>query len=331
MRLRYVSDTEPGYTRRRCGRGFAYLDSRGRPLRDARTLARIRALAIPPAYTDVWICRSADGHLQATARDARGRKQYRYHAAWRATRDDTKFARTIEFAQALPALRRRIARDLRQRGVHRDKVLATVLRLLDRTRVRVGNEEYARANGSFGLSTLRRRHVRVRGDQVRLMFRGKSGRRHEVELSDARVAAVVRRCRDLPGQHLFQYVDGGRVHRITSTDVNAYLREITRGDFTAKDFRTWSATVVVAQRLLAATTMRRAVLKSAVKAAAAALGNTPAICQRSYVHPAILQAAAGTAALRLRGVHERTPRGRAGLDRDERTVLRFLREARRRC
>lgn len=330
MRLRYVSDAEPGYTRRRCGRGFAYFDSRGRPLRDARALARIRALAIPPAYTDVWICRSADGHLQATARDARGRKQYRYHAAWRATRDDTKFARTLEFAAALPALRRRIARDLRERGVSREKVLATVLRLLDRTRVRVGNEEYARTNGSFGLSTLRSRHVRVRGDEVRLVFRGKSGRRHQVALSDARVAAVVRRCRDLPGQHLFQYLDEGRVHRITSTDVNAYLREVTRGDFTAKDFRTWSATVVVARHLLAATMIRPAVLRGAIEAAAAALGNTPAICQRSYVHPALLEAATGAPAQRLRAIHERTPRGRAGLDRSERTVLRFLREARRR-
>lgn len=330
MRLRYVSDAEPGYTRRRCGRGFAYFDGRGRPLRDARTLARIRALAIPPAYTHVWICRSADGHLQATARDARGRKQYRYHPAWRATRDDTKFARTIEFAAALPALRRRIARDLRERGVSREKVLATVLRLLDRTRARVGNEEYARTNGSFGLSTLRSRHVRVRGDEVRLVFRGKSGRRHQVALSDARVAAVVRRCRDLPGQHLFQYVDGGRVHRLTSTDVNAYLREVTRGDFTAKDFRTWSATVIVARHLLAATTIRSAVLKGAVEAAAAALGNTPAICQRSYVHPALLESTAGAPAQRLREIHERTPRGRAGLDRSERTVLRFLREARRR-
>jgi len=332
MRLRYVSDAEPGYTRRRCGRGFAYFDSRGRPLRDVRALARIRALAIPPAYTEVWICRSADGHLQATARDARGRKQYRYHAAWRQARDGTKFARTIAFAEALPALRRRIARDLRARGVSREKVLAAILRLLDRTQIRVGNEEYARANGSYGLSTLRNRHVRVAGDEVRFVFRGKSGRVHDVALSDARVAAVVRRCRDLPGQHLFQYVDGARVRRITSTDVNAYLRQVMHGDFTAKDFRTWSATVIVARELLAAPPEGGATLKAIIEAAASALGNTPAVCQRAYVHPALLEAAAGGAvAQRLAAVHARTLHGRAGLDRVERTVLRFLRaQARRR-
>jgi DNA topoisomerase-1 len=331
MRLRYVSDVEPGYGRRRCGKGFAYFDASGRPLRDPRALARIRALAIPPAYTQVWICPSARGHLQATGRDERGRKQYRYHADWRAARDGTKFSRTVAFAQALPALRRRIARDLRARGVRREKVLAAIVRLLDRTQVRVGNEEYARANGSFGLSTLRNRHAQVAGDEVRLVFRGKSGRRHYVALSDARVAAVVRRCRDLPGQHLFQYADGGRIRRITSTDVNAYLREITRGDFTAKDFRTWSATVIVARKLLAdaegGTRTQR--LNAAIEAAAEALGNTPAICRRAYVHPRIVEAFEGAAAARLRDVHERTPRGRATLDRFERTVLRFLRAARR--
>ncbi|MBO9662859.1 DNA topoisomerase IB [Dokdonella sp.] len=332
MRLRYVSDAEPGYARHRRGRGFAYVDSRGRPLRDARALARIRALAIPPAYTDVWICRSADGHLQATGRDERGRKQYRYHAAWRTARDGTKFARTIAFADALPALRRRIARDLRERGMPREKVIAAILRLLDRTQIRVGNEEYARSNGSYGLSTLRSRHARVLGDEVRFVFRGKSGRRHQVALSDARVAAVIRRCRDLPGQRLFQYVAGGRVHGVTSTHVNAYLRDVTRGEFTAKDFRTWSATVIVARELLAQDVdeTRRATLKSAIESAADALGNTPAVCQRAYVHPLVLEAVAGAPAQRLRDVHQRTPRGRAGLDRIERAVLRFLRNSRRR-
>ena len=334
MRLRYVSDAEPGYTRRRSGSGFAYFDRGGRRLRDPRTLARIRALAIPPAYTDVWICRSSNGHLQATARDARGRKQYRYHAAWRDARDSTKFARTIAFAKALPALRRRIARDLREHGVRRAKVLATILRLLDRTQIRVGNEEYARANDSYGLSTLRNRHVQVSGAEVHIVFRGKSGRRHAVTLSDARVASVVRRCRDLPGQRLFQYVEEGRVRRVTSTDVNAYLREIAHGEFTAKDFRTWSATVIVARELLAegAEAAQRVILKNVIEAAAAALGNTPAVCQRAYVHPAILAAGEGAPAERLRATYERTPRGRAGLDRVERTVLRFLRarEPRRR-
>lgn len=301
-RLRYVSDAEPGYTRLRRGKGFAYLDNRGRPLRDSRTLARICALAIPPAYTDVWICRSADGHLQATGRDERGRKQYRYHAAWREARDSTKFARTIAFAEALPALRRRIARDLRTRGVGREKVLATIFRLLDRTQLRIGNEGYAKANHSFGLSTLRTRHARVRGDEVRFVFRGKSGHRHDVSLSDARVTAVVRRCRDLPGQHLFQFVDGMHVRRITSTDINAYVRETMRGDFTAKDFRTWSATVIVGRELLtdASVDLRSTVLKAAIEAAAGALRNTPAVCQRAYVHPAILEAVDGVAAERLR-------------------------------
>lgn len=332
MRLRFVRDTEPGFRRQRRGRGFVYLDRRGRPLRDARTLARIRALAIPPAYTDVWICRSADGHLQATGRDERGRKQYRYHAAWREARDGTKFARAIAFADALPALRRRIARDLRQRGMPREKVLAAILRLLDRTQIRVGNEEYAKSNGSYGLSTLRSRHARVRGDEVRFVFRGKSGRRHEVALTDARVAAVIRRCRDLPGQPLFQYAVDGRVHRVTSTHVNAYLRDVTRGEFTAKDFRTWSATVIVARELLAQDLdeTRPATLKTAIQSAADALGNTPAVCQRAYVHPAVLDAVAGAPAQRLRDIHERTPRGRAGLDRVERAVLRFLRRARKR-
>lgn len=327
MRLRYVSDAESGHTRRRCGNGFAYFDWRGRRLRDAHTLARIRALAIPPAYTDVWICRSADGHLQATARDARGRKQYRYHPAWRKARDSTKFARTIEFAEALPALRRRIGRDLRERGMHRDKVLAAILRLLDRTQIRVGNEEYAQSNGSYGLSTLRNRHVHVLGDEVRFVFRGKSGRRHDVAVTDARVARVVRRCRDLPGQHLFQYADGARVHRITSTDVNAYLHDVLHADFTAKDFRTWSASVVVARELLALVPERGTrTLKSVIEAAAEALGNTPAVCRRAYVHPALLQAAEDAAvARRLCDAFERTPRGRSGLDRMERTVLRFLR------
>ena len=326
MRLRYVSDAEPGYVRRRQGRGFAYFDQRGRQVRDERVLARIRALAIPPAYTDVWICRRPNGHLQATARDARGRKQYRYHEDWRRTRDQTKFNRTIAFAQSLPRLRRHVARDLREKGMHRDKVLAAIVRVLDRTRIRVGNEEYARANGSYGLSTLRNRHVRLLGDEVRFAFRGKSGRRHEVAFSDARVAAVVRRCRDLPGQHLFQYLDGPRVRAVSSTDVNAYLHRLVPGDFTAKDFRTWSATVVAAEAILANGVDAPMVLKDVLAVAAAELGNTPAVCRRSYVHPAVLLAASDASARqRLFAVHEKTQRGKRGLDRLELTVLRYLR------
>jgi DNA topoisomerase-1 len=331
--LRYVCDSEPGYRRRRVGSGFAYFDARGRRVRDERELARIRALAIPPAYTDVWICRRANGHLQATARDARGRKQYRYHEAWRRTRDANKFARTVGFAEALPPLRRHVARDLRERGMRREKVAAAVIRLLDRTQIRVGNEEYARANGSYGLSTLRTRHVRVRGDEIRFAFRGKSRQRHEASLSDARVAAVVRRCRDLPGQHLFQYVDGSRVRAISSTDVNAYLGRVMRGDFTAKDFRTWAATVAAAEAFLAdADSPGPDMSKRIIAAAAAELGNTPAVCRRSYIHPLVLLAATDAAqASRLRAIHERTHRGKSGLDRLERTVLRYLRPPGRRA
>ncbi|HEY0179448.1 MAG TPA: DNA topoisomerase IB [Dokdonella sp.] len=331
MRLRYVTDAEPGYRRERRGKGFAYVDHRGRPLKDARVLARIRALAIPPAYTDVWICPIPHGHLQATARDARGRKQYRYHAEWRRARDETKFARTIAFAEALPALRRRVARDLRLRGVPREKVLAAIVRLLDRTRIRVGNEEYARANGSYGLSTMRNRHVSVHGDEVRFLFRGKSGRKHEVALSDKRVAAVLRRCRDLPGQHLFQYVGDGRVQRIGSGDVNAYLREVMRGDFTAKDFRTWSASVVVARELVThAERGEAADLKAAIAVAAETLGNTPAVCRRAYLHPAVAEAGEDPRRFeRLQAAFARAGAARGGLDRNERALLRYLRGGRR--
>jgi len=326
MRLRYASDVEPGYVRRRRGRGFAYFDDRGRPVRDERTLARIRALAIPPAYTDVWICRAANGHLQATARDDRGRKQYRYHEAWRRTRDENKFSRTIVFAESLPQLRSRVGQDLREKGMRRDKVVAAVVRLLDRTRIRVGNEEYARANGSYGLSTLRNRHVHVRGDEVRFVFCGKSGQRHEVAISDKRIAAVVRRCRDLPGQHLFQYLDGPRVHAISSADTNAYLRRYMHGHFTAKDFRTWAATVVAAEAILAGRANPAVVIKDVLAVAAAELGNTPAVCRRSYIHPAVLLAATeASARQRLFAIHEKTRRGRRGLDRLELAVLRYLR------
>ena len=328
-RLSYVSDTEPGYTRRRRGKHFVYFDRRGRQLTDERELARIRALAIPPAYTDVWICRNPRGHLQATARDARGRKQYRYHPMWKAWRDATKFERTLDFARALPKLRARIARDLRRSGLVRERVLATILRLLDRTHVRIGNEEYARSNHSYGLSTLRDRHARVRGEHVLLKFRGKSGRVHEVMLTDARVARVVRRCEDLPGQHLFQYRDElGSPHRISSNDVNAYLREIAGSEFTAKDFRTWAATVSVAGSLVAHDKASEAMLRGAIERAATELGNTPAVCRRAYVHPAIMQAyGSPEQAARLRSAFERAATRRArGLNQIEHAVLLYLRE-----
>ena len=326
--LIYVSDCEPGYRRQRRGKGFVYLDARGKQIGDARVIARIRSLAIPPAYTDVWICRNARGHMQATARDARGRKQYRYHPLWKAWRDDSKFARMADFARTLPKLRARIARDLRRHGLARERVLATIVRLLDRTHVRIGNEEYAKANHSYGLSTLRDRHAQVRGDEVILHFRGKSGQQQQVELNDARVAAVVRRCEDLPGQHLFQYRDEeGKLHRIDSQDVNEYLREITGGEFTAKDFRTWAATVSVARVLFSTARATPAMLRGAIARAADDLGNTPAVCRRAYVHPAIAEAFENRdQAQVLLAAWQHASGNKRGLDQAERAVLAYLRK-----
>ena len=333
-RLTYVSDAEPGYTRQRRGKRFVYLDRRGRALADERVLARIRSLAIPPAYTDVWICRSPSGHVQATARDARGRKQYRYHPDWKTWRAATKFERTLDFARVLPKLRARIARDLRRKGLARERVLATILRLLDRTHARIGNEEYAKANRSYGLSTLRDRHARVRGDEVVLHFRGKSGQEHQVALNDARVARVVRRCGDLPGQRLFQYRgEDGALHRIGSNDVNDYLREIAGNGFTAKDFRTWAATVSVAGALIERGKPSQAMLRGAIERAAGELGNTPAVCRRAYVHPAIMQAGESRQEIEgLRAAYERAAnrRGR-GLNQVEKAVLIYLRECARKA
>ena len=325
--LVYVSDCDPGYRRQRRGKGFVYLDARGRQISDARVIARIRSLAIPPAYTDVWICRDARGHMQATARDARGRKQYRYHPLWKAWRDDSKFARMADFARALPKVRARIARDLRRQGLVRERVLATIVRLLDRTHVRIGNEEYVKANHSFGLSTLRDRHARVIGDEVILRFRGKSGKEQQVELADPRVAAVVRRCEDLPGQHLFQYRDeGGALHKIGSQDVNDYLREIAGEEFTAKDFRTWAATVSAARVLFATGKGTPAMLRGAIARAADELGNTPAVCRRAYVHPAIVEAFEDRAkAQALLAAWQRASGSKRGLDQAERAVLAYLR------
>jgi DNA topoisomerase-1 len=294
--LRYATDSRPGFARVRAGRGFSYRDAAGRTIRDPEVRARIAALAIPPAWTDVWICPWPNGHIQATGRDARGRKQYRYHASWRHRRGADKFDRMIEFARALPRLRRRCDRDLRRRGLPREKVLAAVVRLLELTLIRVGNDEYARLNRSFGLTTLRDRHASVHGSRIRFRFRSKSGAIHESGLRDRRLAAIVRRCQELPGQELFQYLDAdGGVHDVRSDDVNAYLREATGGDFTAKDVRTWAGSVlafralraqVPADRLPAA----RRNLVAAIRAASERLGNTPAVARGSYVHPGVAEA-----------------------------------------
>jgi len=291
--LHYVNTDDPGISRHRHGKGFTYRDADGRTIRDRQTLARIRSMAVPPAWTDVWICPSSRGHIQATGRDARGRKQYRYHADWRNVRDEAKFERTIAFAEALPALRRRVELDLRRSGLPRQKVVAAVVRLLETTLARVGNEEYARHNRSFGLTTLRNRHAEVDGDGIRFTFNGKGGKKHTVDLRDRRLARIVGRCQDLPGQSLFQYVDAdGEPQRVSSDDVNDYLREATGDDFSAKDFRTWAGTVLAAQALQAlaaeldlSTNSR---LLRAVERVARDLGNTPAVCRRCYIHPAII-------------------------------------------
>ncbi len=296
VRLRHSQDDRPGISRRRVGRGFSYRDADGQRIADDATLGRIRALAIPPAWTDVWICPEADGHLQATGRDARGRKQHRYHPLWLRRQDRHKFGRMAAFARALPKIRRRCDADLSRRGLPRDKVLAAVVRLLELTLIRVGNEEYARLNRSFGLTTLRDRHAQIDGAQITFKFRGKSGQRHEVGLHDRRLATVVRRCQDLPGQELFQYVDDdGLVCSVGSHDVNDYLRRASGGPFTAKDFRTWAGTVLAYRALQsmpvpdAPGPVRRNVA-AAMRTTADRLGNSPAVARASYVHPAVIDA-----------------------------------------
>src|ERR1700730_2715235 len=293
--LRYISDGRPGYTRKPKGDDFDWLDTEGKVIRDEQRLLRLKRLAIPPAWTDVWICPAPNGHLQATGRDARRRKQYLYHERWREVRDENKYDRIISFGKALPKIRRRIAHDLYLPGLPRNKVLATVVQLLERTFIRIGNEEYARENKSFGLTTMKDRHVEVKGAKLRFRFRGKSGREHEVDVTDRHIAKIVSKLQDLPGQDLFQYVDDdGKICDITSQDVNEYVREITGEDFSAKDFRTWAGTVLTAIGLNAQEKFEnkkqaKSNINTAIKAVAKILGNTPAICRKCYVHPAVLE------------------------------------------
>ena len=294
--LRYVSDSRPGIARRRAGRAFSYRDPQGAPIRDRRVLARLRALAIPPAWREVWICPDPRGHLQATGRDDRGRKQYRYHSGWRAVRDEHKFDRMLMFGRALPGIRARIDADLGRRGLPRERVLATILRLLETTLIRVGNAEYARENKSFGLTTIRHRHVEVNGSTIAFEFRGKGGKVHQVTTRDRRLARIVRACHELPGQELFQYFDeeGGR-HDVDSADVNAYLQEISGEPFSAKDFRTWAGTVLASLALAefeafdSQAAAKRNITR-AIEQVASHLGNTAAVCRKAYIHPAILDA-----------------------------------------
>jgi DNA topoisomerase-1 len=299
--LRYVTDARPGLRRRRFGRGFRYVGTDGKPVRDPAELARIRSLAIPPAWTNVWICPAPDGHLQATGRDARGRKQYRYHPRWHEIQGSTKFDRLLRFAKSLPRLRRSVRRDLRLSGLPRARVLALLVRLLDVTALRIGNDEYARSNGSFGLTTLRNRHARVNGSQVQLEFRGKSGVQQCVQIDDRRLARLVRRCQELPGQELFCYLDDeNHVQSVESADVNDYVRRAAGEEFSAKDFRTWYGTLLAwefltRQPVTPQLRSRQQTVRRAIAHVAEALGNTCAVCRKYYIHPALLDAfAAGT-------------------------------------
>jgi len=341
--LRYVTDAQPGILRRKAGKGFRYVDADRKAVRDAETLKRIRSLVIPPAWTDVWICANPRGHLQATGRDARGRKQSRYHPRWRAVRDETKYERMLLFGTALKGIRERVEADLARPGLPREKVLATLLRLMERTLIRVGNEEYARENHSYGLTTMREKHVTVTGSTVTFRFRGKSGKQHTVGVQDRRLARIVGRCQDLPGYELFQYVDeGGEPHTIDSADVNAYLREISGEDFTAKDFRTWSGTVLASRALrefeaFGSETQAKKNVVQAIKAVAERLGNTPAVCRKCYVHPAVLECyMAGKLAQSVRrkidesGAEKREEllweEEAEELQKEERTLMQLLRE-----
>lgn len=293
--LRYVTDAKPGIARKRAGKGFRYVAPDGKNIRDGEILRRIRSLVIPPAWKDVWITTDPRGHLQATGRDARGRKQSRYHPRWRAIRDETKYERMLLFGSALRRIRERVEEHLRLPGLPREKVLATVVRLMDSTLIRVGNDEYAKENKSYGLTTMRRKHVKVNGSRLVFSFRGKSGVMHEVDIEDRRLAKIVRQCQDLPGYELFEYLDAeGEAHTIDSADVNDYLREASGSDFTAKDFRTWAGTVLSSMELrqfepFESETQAKKNVVQAIKDVARRLRNTPAVCRKCYVHPAVLE------------------------------------------
>lgn len=294
-RLRYVNDRMPGFCRKRAAKGFRYVDTQGRPLHDARHLARIKALAIPPAWNNVWICPYANGHIQAIGCDAKGRKQYRYHKEWRAIRDEAKYDHMIDFALHLPLIRKQVDADLARTGLCKEKVLALVVALLEKTMIRVGNDEYARTNRSFGLTTLRNHHVDILGGQIVFQFRGKSRIEHAIRLQNSRLARLIRKMKDLPGQELFQYIDNdGRHYPINSSDVNQYLKDITGRDYSAKDFRTWSGTLHTFQALVSleaceSQTQAKKNVMEAITAAALKLGNTPTICRKCYVHPVIIE------------------------------------------
>lgn len=330
--LVYVSDEEPGIRRRKAGKGWLFLKPDGTRVTDEATLARIRSLAIPPAYTDVWICAKANGHIQATGRDAKGRKQYRYHAAFREVRESAKFEHIVEFAKILPSLRARVEQDMALRGMPREKVLATVVSLLENTLIRVGNDDYAKQNKSYGLTTLRNRHVKVEGSELRFSFKGKSGKTWRLDVKDRRIAKVVRACQDLPGQDLFTYLDeNGEPRDVTSADVNAYLKEATGRDITAKDFRTWAGTVLAALALsefesVDSDAKAKKNVRQAIERVASRLGNTPTICRKCYVHPEVITSYLdGDLLLEIREeVEEELTEGLGNLKPEEAAVLGLL-------
>jgi DNA topoisomerase I len=330
--LRYVCDNGPAIQRKRAGKGFSYCDAKGRRVANPDTLQRIRSLVIPPAWTNVWICASANGHIQATGRDAKGRKQYKYHAEYREAREHSKYEHLFAFAAALPTIRATVAEHMSLRGLPREKVLATVVHLLERTLIRVGNDEYAKNNQSYGLTTLRSDHVEVQGSEVRFQFKGKSGKEWSLAMRDRRVARIVRACQELPGQDLLQYFDEDKeLHAVSSGDVNAYLREITGSDITAKDFRTWAGTMLMARYLslsdpFASATQAKRVMSAAVKKVAAALGNTAAVCRKSYIHPAISEAYLG-GAFALKIMEKGVATTAAALHPEEIAVLALLKSA----
>jgi len=330
--LRYVSDSRPGITRRARGKNFDYYGSDGKKVTDEATLRRIKRLAIPPAWTEVWICPTENGHIQAVGRDVKKRKQYRYHERWTQVRDETKYGRMMAFGEALPRIRRRVDADLRKKGMSREKVLAAVVRLLETTLIRVGNDEYAQQNRSYGLTTLRNKHAKVRGSEITFQFLGKSGKAHRISLKEPQLAKLVRRCQDLPGQELFGYVDeSGTVRDVTSEDVNAYLREISGADFTAKDFRTWAGTVLaaVALRELATFASKREAKKNitqAIEAVSKMLGNTAAICRKCYVHPMVFESylSGQTIATMKQKAERKLRNGLENLRPDEAAVMMLL-------
>lgn len=340
--LRYTTDATPGIRRERVGDTFVYFGPNGQQVTNEQRLRRIASLVIPPAWTDVWICPHGNGHLQVTARDAKGRKQYRYHARYRAIRDETKFDRMLEFSRVLPLARRHVEAHLRLRGLPREKVLATVVWLLEKTLIRVGNTEYARDNETYGLTTLQDRHAEVRGSTIRFTFRGKSGREHNVAITDRRLARIVQRCQTLPGEELFRYLDEDGAHQsVDSGDINEYLKDITGANITAKDFRTWAGTMLAAEALRELGPVRlvkekKANIANAVDRVAERLGNTRAVCLRYYIHPVVIEAyrrglvvPLGNPSERGRRGEDRRPEGAGRLRREERAVLKFIEENRR--